>query len=341
MQAFLKRLFRFSLIGLVPTLIAGSIYIYFDPFKVLRDYDTFMVADTNGMVNLNRDFVSTTLFNSNNKKYNYNSFIFGNSRSLFYLVADWKPHLNENASCFHYDASGESLWAINKKIEYIDKQGNMIENVLLILDYPTLIQDVGREGHLSVISPALVNNSNLIEFHRTFFLAFLTPKFLYAYLDFKFSGKIKPYMKKGALLDDSPRNHDVSTNELRFDYYENLIVKGEYYTPKRMKPFYDRDTLVQQFSPACILENQKSILSNIKSIVNKHNTNLKVIISPLYDQKKLNNEDIKFLNQVFGEKNVFDFSGISKTTNDYRNYYENSHYRPHVTREMLKTVYAQ
>jgi len=341
MQAFLKRLFRFSLIGLIPTVIASSIYIYFDPFKVLRNYDAFVVSDTKGMVNLNRDFVSTTIFNNNNKKMKYNSFIFGNSRSLFYLVADWKPHLNENAKCFHYDASGESLWAINKKIEYIDKQGNKIDNILLILDYPTLIQDKGRDGHLSVISPDLVNNSNFFEFHRTFFLAFLTPKFLYAYLDFKIAGKIKPYMKKGALLDDSPRNHDFITNELRFDYFDTLIAKGKYYTPKRLEPFYKRDTLVQKYSPLCILENQKAMLSNIKSIANKHHTQLKVVISPLYDQKKLNTDDLKFLQQVFGNSNVFDFSGINSITNDYRNYYENSHYRPSVTKEILKVVYAK
>jgi hypothetical protein len=257
------------------------------------------------------------------------------------LVADWKKHLNENARCFHYDASGESLWAINKKIEYIDKQGNKIENILLILDFPTLIQDVGRENHLSIISPALVNNSNLLEFHRTFFLAFLTPKFLYAYLDFKISGRIKPYMKKGAILDDNPRNHDILTNELRFDFYEKMIVKGDYYTPKRMKPFYHRDTLKQIVSPECILENQKSILSNINAIVNKQNTNIKVIISPLYDQKKINPKDLMYLKNIFGENNVHDFSGISKITNNYKNYYENSHYRTNVTKDILKTVYSK
>jgi hypothetical protein len=91
----------------------------------------------------------------------------------------------------------------------------------------------------------------------------------------------------------------------------------------------------------CILENQKAMLSNIKSIANKHHTQLKVVISPLYDQKKLNTDDLKFLQQVFGNSNVFDFSGINSITNDYRNYYENSHYRPSVTKEILKVVYAK
>ena len=63
------------------------------------------------------------------------------------------------------------------------------------------------------------------------------------------------------------------------------------------------------------------------------------MISPLYNKMKLHNEDLEYLKKVFGETNVFDFSGINKFTNDYRNYYESSHYRPHVAREILKIVY--
>ena len=49
---------------------------------------------------------------------------------------------------------------------------------------------------------------------------------------------------------------------------------------------------------------------------------------------------IKIVN-IFGENNVHDFSGISKITNNYKNYYENSHYRTNVTKDILKTVYSK
>jgi hypothetical protein len=321
-------------------MILGSLYLYFDPFKVLYDYNSFY--ETNA-VTLDRDYVSTETFIKNNKKINYNSFIFGNSRSIFYQVSDWKRYLNNNAICFHFDASGESLWALGKKAEYIDKIGNNIDNVLLILDYATLNQDKPKSGHLGIISPALVENSNIIEFHKTFFSAFLAPNFLYAFLDYKISGKIKSYMKKGFLLDDRPLDYDLITNEERFDYFENLIKENEntYYTQQRLSVFYPRNTASQQFSPKCIYDSQKNILENIASIIKKHNTNLKVIISPVYDQLKLDNSDLEYLKNTFGKENVFDFSGINKFTNDYRNYYEPNHYRPHVAREILNIIYRK
>lgn len=338
-KKFISNLFRFSLIGLSYLTIMAGLYITFDPFKVLYDYESFY--DNNAKVNivLDKDYVSTTTFIKNSNKINYNSFIFGHSCSIFYQISEWKKHIGEDAICYHFDASGESLWALNKKVEFIDKKGNNIENILLLLDWHTLTQDKPKSGHLGIISPALVNNSNIIEFHKTFFNAFLNPKFTYAFLDYKISNKIKPYMKKGYLLDDRQKNYNSKTNELRFDHFENLIAEGKYYTPERLSVFYDRDTTTQNFSQKCIKENQKLLLENIYSITQKHNSQLKIIISPLYDQIKINKSDLKYLKTLFGEENVFDFSGINRFTKDYKNYYESSHYRPHVAKEIMEIIY--
>lgn len=59
----------------------------------------------------------------------------------------------------------------------------------------------------------------------------------------------------------------------------------------------------------------------------------------MYDQLKINEEDLEYLKTLFGDVNVFDFSGINKFTNDYKNYYEASHYRPHVTKEIMEKIY--
>ncbi|SMO92605.1 hypothetical protein SAMN06265379_11616 [Saccharicrinis carchari] len=315
------------------------LYIAFDPFKVLYDYESFFDTNAKASVAPNKDYASTTTFIKNSKKINYNSFIFGNSRSIFYQISEWKKHIGEDAICYHFDASGESLWALNKKVEFINKKENNIKNMLLVLDYATLTNVKPKSAHSYIISPALVNNSNIIEFHIAFFTAFLTPNFTYAYLDYKISNKMKPYIKK--VLDDRQKNYDNKTNELRFDYFENLISKGKYYTPERLSVFYDRDTTIQKFSEECIKENQKIILKNIYSITQKHNSKIKIIISPLYDQIKINKDDLKYLRALFGEENVFDFSGINRFTNNYKNYYEASHYRPHIAREIMRIIYEQ
>ncbi|MDC7997314.1 hypothetical protein POW22_04700 [Gilvibacter sediminis] len=328
------------MIGLIPVLIFGGIYLYYDPFKVLYEYDSFYDSASKDVVNLNRDFLSTSTFIKNNPDEQYDSFILGSSRSIFYEVADWKPHLSPDAKCFHFDASGESLWALHKKVLFIDEQGNEIDNILLILDFDTLIQDQPKSGHLGVISPALVDNNNQFEFHKEFFTAFLNPKFLYAFMDYKITDEIKPYMRKGNLLDDRKRNYDPLTNEIRFEHYEELIEKGEYYTPERLAVFYDRDSKQTYLKPS-IKENQKRMLNEIAAIVEKQNTKLRIVISPAYDQKKFNPEDLAFLNETFGTDSVFDFSGINEITQDYRNYYESAHYRPHVAKQIMDSIYKK
>jgi len=341
MRAFLKKVVIFISIGLIPFIIAGILYLKYDPFKVLYNYKCYIETNKKATVTLDKDYVSTSTFINNNSTQKYNSFIFGNSRSIFFEINDWKPYLKNDARCFHYDATGESLWAINKKINFINKSGNKIKNILLIFDHATLVQDHGANTHLGIISPQLVNYSNILKFHKTFFFTFLEPEFFFTYMDYQLSGKVKQYMKESYILDHRKRDYDPITNEMRFSYFENLIENNEYYTPNRLSVFYKRDTLNQFFSKKCIGEKQEIMLNNIASIAKKHNTNLKIIISPLYDQKKLNPKDLNYLIKLFGKENIFDFAGINSFTNDYRNYYESSHYRPHVTREILRKVYSK
>ena len=73
---------RFALIGIIPLIIILLTYVALDPFKVVRKYDTFYDIDAKGSVAINRDYVSTTTFANNYNRENYNSFIFGNSRSI-------------------------------------------------------------------------------------------------------------------------------------------------------------------------------------------------------------------------------------------------------------------
>lgn len=334
MKTFLQKLLLFT----IPFVLMLLVYIALDPFKVLKNYDTFFETNDNGRVALNKDFVSTTNFEKNYKKELYNSFIFGNSRSIFYQVADWKKYIDSNSSCYHFDASGEGIYSIHKKVNYIDKKGLSLKNVLLILDYRTLLQYKPKTGHLFVIPPQLVNNKNILSFQLEFLKAFLSPKFLFAYIDFKFSGKVKQYMKTDYLIEDAPVFYDKKSNEIQFTEFEKMILEGNYFKEEKKKIFYQRDSIAS-FSPISIAQEQKIMLQEIFDIFTKHKTNYKVIINPLYDQVKFNNQDLNYLIQLFGKDKVFDFSGVNKFTNDYTNYYETEHYRPIVANEVMKEIY--
>lgn len=335
MKLFVKKISFFF----IPLILLVSLYFYLDPFMVIKNYDSYYDSNVTSRVGLNVDYVSTTTFDKNYSKEKYDSFIFGNSRSIIYEIAEWKKYIGKNSKCYHFDASGEALYSLHKKIQYLQNNKVHIKNALLVIDIDLLHQALPRSGHLGIISPQLINNDNFLDFHKTFLKAFFNPKFMYAYFDFKITNKVKPYMKKEKLIDNTPYNYDKLTNEIKFDYFEELIQKEKFYTEEKMNVFYERDSVAHS-SKVYIKKAQKEILEDIKRIFLENKTNVKIIISPLYNQQKIALEDFNYLKATFGDNTIFDYSGINHFTNDYRNYYENEHYRPTVAAEILKDIYS-
>ncbi len=336
MRRFLINTIRFSSPGIIVLFILIGSYFILDPFKVLYQYDRFFENNAKAYIVLNQDYVSTKTFDTKYKSEKYNSFIFGNSRSIFYQISNWKDNIGQNNNCFHFDASGESLYALHKKILYVDSKKINLENVLLVLDNDILKKEKPGKGPLFQISPQLINNDNFLSFHLTYLKAFCTTTFFIPTTYFILTNKVPPFMK--SRLDYRPRSYDPITNELQFEIFERMIDEGKYYTKERTNVFYDRDT-IQIYARPSINSFQNLMLNDINDIFIKHNTNYKIIISPLYNQIKLNSKDLKFLNNLFGKENVFDFSGINNYTKNYKNFYETSHYRPQVTREILNEIY--
>jgi len=344
MKQFLSKIIIFILPVIIIFIFLIIIYVFFDPFMVIGSYDNYYAEnqrrfDNKANLTMNRDMVSTNtlLYNTEKKNIGYNSFILGNSRSMFYNISDWKRYLSVDAICFHYNSFGESLYAMGKKIEFLDKLNIDLKNVLLVFDHESLKEDKPSKSHLNMITPILVNNDNLLEFHANFFKAFINPMFLIAYFDLRITKIYKPYMKKAG-LSDYHIAYDVLTNEYRWDYIDSLLENNQYYTPIVMQSFYKRNA-IEKISPIAIKKNQIEILEKIQVILKNHNTDYKIIISPLYDQEKLNPQDLAKLQEIFGIDKVFDFSGINAITDDYRNYYENSHYLPKVANDILGKIY--
>ena len=136
----MKRFLLYSALFLLPFLVVLLPYFITDPFKVLYHYDNYY--DTGGKeyyINTNRSYVSTMMYIQNKEMYHYDSFIFGSSRSEYFMVDDWKKYIPGSASCFHFDGSGESLYNIHKKLKYIAGR-SPIRNVLICME---------RELHIS------------------------------------------------------------------------------------------------------------------------------------------------------------------------------------------------
>lgn len=315
-------------------------YLYYDPFEVVKKYKSFYISGKPRYVTLNYDYVAVETFLNNHPIYKYNSFIIGSSRSRFYEMDTWSKYIHSN-KCFHFDASGETIYGITKKMELLNAKKVQIANVLMVLDYITLTGVDNSKGHLYIKHPILSGQS-LSDFQFLFFKTYSSLNFLHAYLDFKISGKFKAYMKTKGLLDDIPVDYDLKYNEMKLSVFENEIKTdpAKYYSKKRMAEFNRQDS-IKTSSLVAIKEKQVIMLNKIAMIFKKNSSRFKIVISPLYDQIQLNKKDVDVLNQIFGTENVYDFSGINSITSDYHNYYEPSHYRPLVADEIMKQVYQK
>src|ERR1700760_1077696 len=119
----IKLLLTKLLIFSIPFVLFIALYICWDPFKVIHHYDHYYESGKPSYISLNRDVVSTETWVNQFPRYNYDSYIFGNSRSKFYEVDTWSRYIGADTNhCYHFDASGESLFGVAGKVKFLAAQ---------------------------------------------------------------------------------------------------------------------------------------------------------------------------------------------------------------------------
>lgn len=319
---------------LTPFMVLLAAYLYIDPFKVVWHYDNYYAYNGGGA--LNRNYVSTMTYLNQYERYHYDSFIFGNSRSLFYRVADWKKHLPASAFCYHFSESGGSINGIYYKVRLIDQLGEHLRHVLIVADY-TLLRSMQQQGAVFSMPPAL-DKSNFFAFHCEHLKNWFNPSFLYYFTKYHVTGTYTPDMGSYILTGKNYRYYDPVTNEEPNGVQDSLIAIGKYYDEKTVRAFAGKhrpDTL------PVILDKEEAIgrLCDMQRIFQRHHTVCRIVISPLYDQVSLHPKDVATLKRIFGEKSVYDFSGVNRWTEDEHNYYEPSHYLPSVAAEIMDSLF--
>jgi hypothetical protein len=320
---------------LSPFLIIIGLGIIMDPFKVFFYHEEFYKGN---FVALNSEMVCLKLFERNNYEQQYNSFIFGSSRSQAFKVSDWLKYLPPNSVGFHFDASGEGLYGIYNKLKFIDKCGNNIYNVLIVLDDSTMNSTENRKGHLFISPPALSGESIII-YYLEFIKANLNPRFLIGYFDYSLFGIYRKYMSYFFSRSEYYHTLNNLTGDLSYGY-DQMIQKGEKaYYDKLIKEgvFYDREIISS--TKHQITNEEVILLQKIHDILVTHETDYRIVISPLYDQIPFTAERMENLRNIFDANRIYDFSGVNEFTGSIYNYYETSHYRPHVGKRILEIIY--
>ncbi len=335
MKRFIKKLF---LVIIVPLIIIIGAVISWDPFKVFFNYP-------NGQMGDNRELECMQLFDRQREHRSLNSFIIGSSRSLAFKVRDWKKYLDEtghkDVRAFHFDGNGLGLFRTKNILKYIDENTDTIKNLLIIFDDKTFEEIANPPGPLFIEPPKLSGESPL-QFYSTFVAASLNPMFVLSGLDLYFTGKYKSYMKTyirrtrylpttNFLTGDFDFGYDREIREDSLAYYRQRFQENEFYT---------REPDIKE-KGAKIGPVQKDMLLQVKHICDKNRTDIKIVICPLYNQIPINTADKKVLMQMFGSKNICDYSGKNRFTDSVSNYYESSHFRPPVARQIMKEIYQK
>ena len=162
-------------------------------------------------------------------------------------------------------------------------------------------------------------------------------KFLKNYFQYLITHKYVPSMK-GYI---EPRNISIdaiTNDEWIVDYEEELTRNPGRYYEERKKIFKDRVPIIAS-SGAKITEKHIAMLADINAIFKKHNTNFRIVISPLWNQREFNKNDLMILQGIFGKEFIYDFSGKNDFTCCKEHYYETSHYRTIVGESIMSILY--
>jgi hypothetical protein len=139
----------------------------------------------------------------------------------------------------------------------------------------------------------------------------------------------------------SQLDFNVRYNHYRYnDLFVNRVNNIKNADPGFQKNQFYKRNMTQKFSQKAIYEKQHIFLLEIIRILRKHKCNYKIIINPLYDQLKLSESDYQLIEQIFGKKNIYDFSGINYITNDVDNFDDVLHFKPKIGNLILKQIYT-
>lgn len=336
MRRFLIKTFVLAFIPLMGLLLVAVIW---DPFKVFWNYEDYYA---NTVVDSNRELVCKKMFLNRSDRENINAFIIGSSRSQAFKVRDWKEVLAAkgiaNVNGFHFDGNALGLYRMRNLIRYVIDHTRKTERILLVIDH-TSFKEVKDHNELIFMEAPGISEGTSFNFYYKTVTSSLNKYFLMDNLEYAITGKYEDKMARSLLKLKYPASSDPSTADIYYGlereikedsvgYYQRLIANAV---------FYKRDSV--KVSKQVIGSEQLKLLKAIESMVKAHQIDLRIVISPLYDNVKFNSKDKQILESMFGADKVFDCSANEQFTSSIGNYYENSHFRPSVARQVMKLMY--
>lgn len=333
MKLFLRKVLQFLILPVIAFAILLAGYIIYDPFKVVKSYDDYSYS-----FNVNRGYISTEVFLRNYKTQKYNSFIFGSSRIFGFHASSWKTHLDETAKVYSFDAYGEKISGMYHKLRFLDERGVDIKNVLLCFDTDYTFNKRERTPEYLYIEHPASSDVSWLEFHEVAFETYLSPSFLYDMYIKDLSATSnnadnQNFLQSGGIV------YDTITNEPKRSDLDYKIKQDSAAYYKKVS-FYQVAEIGEP--PYAIIDSSlKKYLKGIKAIFDKHHTDYRIVLNPLYSQAIFHSKDMATLKDTFGADRIYNFTGHNDITENKYNYYEESHFRPFIGNSIMNIVYQK
>ena len=316
----------------IPLILLVGIYLWTDPFRCIHAFDINDVDATN------REYLSTELFLRNNPTYHYNSFVFSSSRGGGINMYQWKQYLPIGAQPFLFQAWGESLTGIERKLEYLFENNVPIDNALLLFDIP------GTFAKNQLPHEALSMKHYIFTGHS---------KFGYNAMQF-FNFIQKPSLWKNniinmmcgvqvACVSDTITNDWEATNRCNYTELpsqDSLKQCSEMTRHTFFEKMAHADGAVQVSEPLINAHFEKQ-LRHIREMLDANHTDYHIVITPApcYVSQSINPKDMELLRTIFGEGRVHDYSGKNEITEDYNNFSDPGHFGLRVGYMIIEDIY--
>lgn len=323
----MAKLFKRALILLLPLLVISVYFFIKDPMKIIHDIED---PTSKGVLMNDRLYQVEYLKRSNIE---YNGFIFGSSRSKAFKTKNWNTFTTSEITPYHMGVNDETLYGLERKINYLDSLGYQLDHVLIVMDHRLLSLLDNHEAHVFREHYALTGETSS-SFYQRFVNAFFNFSFLKEYFSYQSTGKVE---HKGEFLWDPGFRHNATTGDIFYVRMDSLIRQDSMkFYKENNSTFHKRK---KSISKELINKQAMSYLMKIKHVLTTNKSSFKLVVTPNYDLVQLNQKDLKKLELVFGKLNVFDYSGSNQFTNEVGNYYEHKHFKPYIANSLMKLVY--
>lgn len=302
------------------------------PSIIVDPYNVFHVSEPrdNG-IESNKSFIKTEYIKRNHE--NIDSLVFGSSRAGFVDIS----YLNEKTGCKFYDmASSECLVSEQvTELRELIKSGFIPKQVLVMVDDISCFVDPAL--HENMLYRVSYPAGGLID-KAEFYL-----KYCDLITNFESIKVIKEDKEKKALeaQEGVDNSFDASTRLTYLDRFYNTgterLDKISQFDPNEEQ--YQKGYWVDYYSYR-VNEALKD-MADMKALCDSNGIKLTVVTNPLYHltyEMDLEAGYIDYLRGLAEITDYYNFSSFSDVTEDYKYYYETSHFTPQVTRMMVDSM---